>query len=629
MREYQRKTNKGNTPKEKMEKAVKEVFSNKRSYRAVANEFDIAYPTLRRYCLKYKEKADNHALVDENSEFKNNFSLNRCGYFNNRSVFNAEQEKSLTDYLLKASSLYYGLCVQEVRDLAFEYALKLKINMPSNWQENKTAGKDWMTGFLRRNKEIAIRTAESTSLGRASSFNRHNVQLFFDNYGTVVERDHFTPDRIWNVDETGCTTVHKPNRVIAKTGSKQVGAIVSGERGQLVTICCAVNAIGNALPPMFVFPRVNYKDHFIRGSPHGSIGVAHPSGWMTKENFLLFMKHFVKYVRPSNENKVLLLLDNHESHVSVDVVNYAKENGIVMLSFPPHCSHKLQPLDKGVYGPFKTFYNNACSCWMKENTGKSMSIYDVPEMVGKAFSKAMCPSNILSGFRATGVFPMNVDIFNDDDFMPSSATERPDPDQEISPPELSHNASTQQENQVVMSPEIIRPLHKTMMTPRKKGGRKPGRTRILTDSPVKSPIKKKARKVLAPLDIDENIESQIIEFEEFAAEMNDSSLCLEAVIVGSFVLVKFTTARKLVVHSIGMIEEIKPNDEVTTKFLKRSSVSSWNDKPTFYWPESEEICIHNRNDIVMSLPAPEQCSGTSRCQNRFVFSIDFSKYDPK
>lgn len=197
MRHYQRKSNRGITPKDVMEKAMEEILLNKRPCRAVASEFDIPHVTLRRYCLRYKEK------IQKDDE--KHISLNRCGYFNNRSVFNAEYEKSLVDYLLKASSLYYGLSVQEVRNLAYEYAVKLKIDVVPSWHENKAAGKDWMSGFLCRHKEITIRTAESTSLGRAACFNRHNVPLFFENYSTVVERDGFPPDRIWNVDETGCT----------------------------------------------------------------------------------------------------------------------------------------------------------------------------------------------------------------------------------------------------------------------------------------------------------------------------------------------------------------------------------------------------------------------------------------
>jgi len=68
--------------------------------------------------------------------------------------------------------------------------------------------------------------------------------------------------------------------------------------GQLVAVCCAVNAIGDAIPPVFIFPQVHFKEHFIRNGPPGSAGTAFPSGWMTAENyFLFFIHHFVKQVQ--------------------------------------------------------------------------------------------------------------------------------------------------------------------------------------------------------------------------------------------------------------------------------------------------------------------------------------------
>ena len=136
------------------------------------------------------------------------------------------------------------------------------------------------------------------------------------------------------------------------------------------------------------------------------------------------MKHFVSHVRPSNKDKVLLLLDNHHSHVTLETIDYAKEHGIVLLSFPPHCSHKLQPLDTAVYGPFKRYYNSACDCWMKENRGKTMTINDIPDMVGKAFPRAFTPVNIQSGFKVAGIFPFDGDIFSDLEFLPSDVTDR-------------------------------------------------------------------------------------------------------------------------------------------------------------------------------------------------------------
>ncbi|XP_018344908.1 PREDICTED: uncharacterized protein LOC108750148 [Trachymyrmex septentrionalis] len=95
---------------------------------------------------------------------------------------------------------------------------------------------------------------------------------------------------IWNMDETGITTVHTPNRVVACRGMKQLGKMTSAERGTLVTVAVAVSAIGNMVLPFFIFPKVNYKNHFIQGGPLG--GDANPSGWMKEEHFIKYCKHF-------------------------------------------------------------------------------------------------------------------------------------------------------------------------------------------------------------------------------------------------------------------------------------------------------------------------------------------------
>lgn len=67
-------------------------------------------------------------------------------------------------------------------------------------------------------------------------------------------RHGFQAHVIWNMDVTGVTTIHSPNRVVARRGYKQVGSIVSAERGTLVTMACAMSSIGNNIPPFFVFP---------------------------------------------------------------------------------------------------------------------------------------------------------------------------------------------------------------------------------------------------------------------------------------------------------------------------------------------------------------------------------------
>ena len=120
-----------------------------------------------------------------------------------------------------------------------------------------------------------------------------------------------------------------------------MGSITSGKRGQLVTVVYTIGASGNVLLPMFIFPRVNYHDDFIRASPNGSIGCCTKTGWMNEDIFVDYLQHIIHHTRCTPEHKILLILDNHQSHVSLRVVDIAKANGIDLFTLPPHCSHCL------------------------------------------------------------------------------------------------------------------------------------------------------------------------------------------------------------------------------------------------------------------------------------------------
>jgi hypothetical protein len=160
-------------------------------------------------------------------------------------------------YLLKAADIYYGLSPKEVRKLAYQYATELKIDpVPEGWSKNKQAGADWFSAFIKRHQKLSIRKPQATSLARATAFNKTTVADFFAKLSIVYERfPNISPHDIWNVDETGITTVQKPDRIIARKGCRQVGAMTSGERGTLVTLAIAVSAGGNSILPFFVFPR--------------------------------------------------------------------------------------------------------------------------------------------------------------------------------------------------------------------------------------------------------------------------------------------------------------------------------------------------------------------------------------
>ncbi|KAI8437006.1 hypothetical protein MSG28_010406 [Choristoneura fumiferana] len=277
------------------------------------------------------------------------------------------------------------------------------------------------------------------------------------------------------------------------------------------------------------------------GAPEGSLGIATKSGWINSGIFLEVLKHIQKKSSCSKDNPILLLVDNHESHVTIEAVDYARDNGIVYLSFPPHTTHRLQPLDVGIFGPFKAKLKTAFNDWHVNNPGKTLNIYNIPQLAKLAYFESFTGKNITSAFEKTGIWPFNKLAFSDDDFAAvsvyhSGSTSGPDVsvvqtnteevEQQDIPPGLAHTSSSllplplepaqggQSSSTVdqgfpqssvsaspplptpttppaslsAVTPEVVRPYPEVDRNAPKKSnkGRQPGKSRIYTDTPEKT-----------------------------------------------------------------------------------------------------------------------------------------------
>ncbi|CAK1597581.1 unnamed protein product [Parnassius mnemosyne] len=340
---------------------------------------------------------------------QNEFKMPKKGRY---TVFNKEQEDQLEKYILNCCKSFYGITPSSLRRIAFRFAEANKLKHNFN-TETQLAGKDWYYGFMSRHTSISLRIPEATSINRISAFNAIEVNLFFDQLKTIQTKYNIPGHRIFNIDETGFSTVQKNYKILAPKGLKQIAKATSGERGVTTTVVCAVSASGIYVPPMFIFKRKRMSELLLKGCNSDMIATVSDSGWINESIFLDYLRHFISFVKPTKEEPVLIILDNHESHISLGAYELFREYNLQVLSLPPHVSHKMQPLDLTIFSSLKMAYNKECELYMVNNPGKRISQYEVGELFTKAYNKTANICKALSGFRAAGIHPIDPDKFKD------------------------------------------------------------------------------------------------------------------------------------------------------------------------------------------------------------------------
>lgn len=398
---YKRKTNRGSWTEETMQKAMDEAKTS--SIRSASKTYGVPIGTLHRHIKKGDPSR-------------------KLGRF--QPVFSKELEQKICDLAIERDTLFYGLTKDSLKELAFEVAKLNKISHP--FSSNK-AGRAWVDGFMKRHPQLTHRTPEPTALARCSAFNRTQVERFYDNLWDVISQHQFLtrPDDIYNMDETGVkTSASRPPRVISKKGKRQVGVIATAEKGQLTTVICTCSATGRFISPCFIFgQRKRMNERLLDGSPNGSQAWCSDSGWITNSTFNNWLQMFIDKTRPTADRPVLLILDNHSTHQNLEALNLARENHVIMVSIPPHTSHKLQPLDVSVYRSFKVAFEQAIDTFQKNHPGRRVTQFDIARLVCTAYEKCATVKNATSGFRKTGIFPYNRNLFTDLDFAPASVYE--------------------------------------------------------------------------------------------------------------------------------------------------------------------------------------------------------------
>ncbi|MEE4248024.1 MAG: helix-turn-helix domain-containing protein [Kangiellaceae bacterium] len=186
---YQRTSTRGYYGEERLSQALTEIASGS-SMRGASLKIGVPRRTLQRHAKKEVSKPGEQHL-------------------GRRGIFSLEVENQLAEKLVDLQRRFYGETLDDLQHSAYQMAERMDIPHPFR-KESKKAGRGWVRGFLERHPELSVRAPEPTSMSRAVGFNRPQVHRFVDLY----------PSQIFNTDESGITSVHKPPRIVDKKRSK-------------------------------------------------------------------------------------------------------------------------------------------------------------------------------------------------------------------------------------------------------------------------------------------------------------------------------------------------------------------------------------------------------------------------
>jgi hypothetical protein len=184
---------------------------------------------------------------------------------------------------------------------------------------------------------------------------------------------------------------------------KLIGVSQDGSR-EWITIVAAICADGTTLPPLLIYQSDSgtIRDSWLQDfdfEQHNCWFSSSPNGWTSNELGLKWLESlFQKESRESaRRDWRMLFVDSHGSHVTTSFLKAAIDLKILVVIYPPHSTHRLQPLDVGCFAPLATYYSQNLEAFTSSSEGLTkMSKQQFFKVFWPAWQKAFTEKNVAS-----------------------------------------------------------------------------------------------------------------------------------------------------------------------------------------------------------------------------------------
>ena len=229
---------------------------------------------------------------------------------------------------------------------------------------------------------------------------------------------------MYNWDEKGFILglAHAVKRIMtlhALKSGRIMGTSQDGSR-EFISLLAYICADGTKLPPALIYQGESgdLMDSWVADftTEDEAYFAASANRWSCDNLGLQWLeKVFHKHTKDKARNRRrLLIVDGHSSHVNMRFITRADELRIILAIMLPHSTHRLQPLDVGLFQPLATEYSKQISDLMSRSFGiVSMTKRMFWSMFKAAWEASFTEKNITSAFAKTSIFPYNPSVVLD------------------------------------------------------------------------------------------------------------------------------------------------------------------------------------------------------------------------
>ena len=311
----------------------------------------------------------------------------------------------------------------------------------------RTPGSHWCTRFVERHKVILdSRYLNNLDLERHDAESLSSFQQYFDVVEKKIQEYGILPENIYNMDERGFLLgrVVKAKRVFTRelhASGQLLGAGQDGSREWITvvgTVCGDLTALSTLL--IYDSSTSTLQDTWLQDfdpEEHEAWFTSSPTGWTSKEVAIKWLQQLFEKETATKARRHwrLLFLDGHGSHITMKFIDWAQDYRILLAVYPPHSTHRLQPLDVSCFSPLAIYYSQQLekSTRMAEGITR-MTKRDFFRCFYPAWHQAFTRSNIASSWSKTGIIPWNPTTVLKKLKQPFSQKLRPRRGQSNSPP---------------------------------------------------------------------------------------------------------------------------------------------------------------------------------------------------